>query len=500
LSSSKAESTGVGRATRAARASGQSQWVARVVEADAVDMLRCYANCGTLDRFIWERRESGDRFVAWGRVDEIESAGDSRFGDVEAWAGRVGSRLHWTGIERPRSAPVFFGGFGFEDDAASAGEWKAFPAARFVLPAVIGEFLEDRTRFTLLARVEPGTDTDAVEAALAQRRDDIEAFSRDDGESTADFDAVDLDARAVADWPVGPEYRVRADRAHSVFSTQVGSALEAIEAGVLDKIVLARRLRVEHDGRLDIPGCLGRLRDLYPSCTLVAMGRGEDTFLAATPETLIRVRGDQLETAALAGSAPRGRTPEEDLELGASLQASAKERAEHAHVVDALRHALGSRCTELEIPKEPRLRKLFGIQHLETPIFGRIDSGADPEPVSDRTRKSPLLRLVAALHPTPAVGGVPRESARNWLRRHEGLDRGWYASPVGWLDAQGGGDFCVALRSALIQGASSGAGSDPTSRAWLFAGAGIVAGSKPESELAETRIKLRALLAPLTEI
>ncbi len=222
------------------------------------------------------------------------------------------------------------------------------------------------------------------------------------------------------------------------------------------------------------------------------MGRGEDTFLAATPEILVRVEGDRVETAALAGSAPRGRTPEEDAALASALQSSAKEQAEHAHVVEALSRVLAPRCAELEIDDTPGLRQLFGIQHLETLVSGRL--------LESEEGQDAVLGLVAALHPTPAVGGVPHARASDWLRRFEGLDRGWYASPIGWLDAAGGGDFCVALRSALIRIGSSESGREATTRAWLFAGAGIVAGSVPEQELAETRIKLRALLAPLTEI
>jgi isochorismate synthase len=486
------------RVVQLARSSGQTQWLANVVEVDSVDPLRCYSCCESDDRFVWDHRESREQFVAWGRVDEIESAGSERFHDVEAWAAEVGSRLHWLGKERPRTAPLCVGGFGFEEDGTSAAEWKAFPSARFVLPATIAEAGEGKARFTLLARVESGASQDAVEFELSERLAQANAFISSPITVPDEPEELDFDRWKSLGWPAGPEYRVRSDRAHSVFASQINHALEGIEAGQLDKVVLARSLRVDHDGRLDIPGFLRRLSVLYPSCTLVAMGRGDDTFLAATPETLIRVQNDRIETAALAGSAPRGRTPKEDEELARSLESSAKERAEHAHVVEALREVLGPLCLELEVKEEPGLRRLFGIQHLETPISGRLRP-MEADRAGDAGR-NPLLRLVAALHPTPAVGGVPRDLAREWLRRYEGLDRGWYASPVGWLDAAGGGDFCVALRSALIQGGGTKSDRDSGSRAWLFAGAGIVAGSQPKQEIVETRVKLRALLAPLTEI
>jgi menaquinone-specific isochorismate synthase len=310
MSDPNEDASKVGRAVELAGASGQTQWVARVVEVDSVDTLRCYARCEPEDRFVWERGESQEAFVAWGRVDEIESAGSERFHDVEAWAAEVGSRLHWLGRERPRTAPLFVGGFGFEEDGTSAAEWKAFPSARFVLPATIGEGRANGGTFTLLARVEPGVTRDAIELELTKRLVEAKAFMSAPIAAADDAEKLGFDRWKALDWPPGPEYRVRSDRAHSVFADQIDLALEAIDAGRLDKAVLARSLRVDHDGRLDIPGFLDRLSTLYPSCTLLAMGRGNDTFLAATPETLIRVQHDRIETAALAGSAPRGRTPE----------------------------------------------------------------------------------------------------------------------------------------------------------------------------------------------
>lgn len=480
------------RAVESAQETGQTQWLVKVDEARGVDPLRCYAECGAQDRFFWQRRAADAQFVAWGSVDEIESAGRGRFQDVERWASDLRGRLHWVGAPRPASHPLFVGGFGFADEAASPSEWKSFPAARFVLPATMAEVFEGEARWLEFVRVEPGTEASSIEAEWARRQAARRALEDDRASAAEDPVVLPLTApSAIGAWPPGPEYRVCSDRPHDVFTGQVAQALERIEEGALEKVVLARSLRVDHDGELDIPLFLERLREMYPTCTLIAIGRGDDTFLAATPETLVKLSRDRMNTAALAGSAPRGRTPEEDASLASDLRSSPKERAEHAHVVDAIREALAPHCEEFEAPEIPDVRALFGIQHLETLISGRVKQEA-----------SGVLPLVAALHPTPAVGGVPREAAAQWLRRFEGLDRGWYASPIGWLDAKkaggGGGDFSVGLRSALIRAAGSGAAR--ASRAWLFAGAGVVEGSEPKAELAETRIKLRALLAPLTEI
>lgn len=503
-----------------ARRTGQTHWLARVlacVPSDPLVELEAATGpgaAGRADRFYWEDRDRGHALVAHGVVDEVESAGASRFDDVRAWARTTADRIAWLGEPRDPRAPIFLGGFAFEPEGSAAEAWKSFPAARFVLPEAIYEADVDGARRVVLARVEPGAQADAVEAALASRT--AAAMEADAGAGDPALRAtvrgpepLDPDfapAEEGRPWPAGPEYRVRADRRHAVFEAQVERALEAFEQGELEKVVLARSLAVDHDGELDVIAFLGRLRDLYPTCTLVAMGRGADTFLAATPETLVRVRGERVETAALAGSAPRGRDPQEDRRLGEGLLASRKERAEHAHVVEALRGALAPRCAELEVPPEPTLRRLFGIQHLETSIVGRLSRTGGPEASRSESAAGPgaprddVLGLVAALHPTPAVGGVPSAAAGEWLRRHEGLDRGWYAAPIGWLDVEGGGDFRVALRSGLIRNGLSAADGTPASRALLYAGAGLVPGSCPRQELAETRIKLRALLAPLTEI
>jgi isochorismate synthase len=471
------------------QATGQTHWLAQVIDADLVDGLRCYAHAGTRDRFYWERVDADESFCAWGAVDELETSGPGRFDDVRTWSRALRDRLDWIGLERSVSAPTLVGGFGFEDESTTSADWKAFPAARFVLPEVIVERRAGSAHSVLFVRVEPGASVTSVERALASRlRDVVEASTPprvrqpDPSEATSN------------QWQPGPEYIVRADRSHAVFTNQVRAATREIEDGTLEKVVLARSLSVDYDGEVEIAAFMSRLRALYPTCTLIAVGRSQDTFLAATPETLVRVEGLSVETAALAGSAPRGRNPEEDRRLADDLLSSKKEIEEHEHVVRAIRDVLAPCCVRLEAPDTPRLRALFGIQHLETLIHGQLDEESGGQNATD------LLGLVEALHPTPAVGGVPAESSRSWLRRFEGLERGWYAAPVGWLDVNGGGDFRVALRSALIRNDLGPGGESGASRTLLFAGAGIVRDSDPEAELAETRIKLRALLAPLTEI
>jgi isochorismate synthase len=441
------------------------------------------------DRLYWSRPAAGVALAGRGVAAVVEAKGADRFEQVDRAVTETFARLHGdpaAGAAAPR--PRFFGGFSFVDDPPPVAEWQAFPAARLVLPESLVS--SDARGAWLIAtrRIGPGAAIDhemaAWSACVRTARSDAARVCHRPPEIHPDPGAL---GEEVGD---GAEYAVRADRPHDVYRGQVAAALRAIGSGLLEKVVVARSLAVRHEGRFDVEAFLASLERIYPSCTTLAIGHGEDILVAATPELLVRRTGGRVDACAVAGSAPRGRSPAEDDALGAALAASPKERAEHDAVVRAVRSALADACGALAGPDHPELLRLEGIQHLSTPLAGRLRGGpAGPSAVD----------LAGRLHPTPAVGGLPREAARDWIARHEGLDRGWYASPVGFVDEAGDGEWWVALRSALIR---TPAAHDvaPVSTARLFAGAGIVAGSDPEQELRETRLKLRALLAPLTEI
>jgi isochorismate synthase len=262
----------------------------------------------------------------------------------------------------------------------------------------------------------------------------------------------------------------------------VAAARDAIRRGQIEKIVLARAVRAVNPIVRDPAVALGRLREElpepmagYPGCSLFAVGHQGATFLGATPERLVRLRNGTVQVDCLAGTIGRGETDAEDGQLGKALLESPKERLEHAVVLRMLEAKLTARCTDLRIPPEPGLVKLRNVQHLYTPIAGRLVNGHS------------ILSLVAELHPSPAVGGFPVDVAQRFIREREELDRGWYAGPIGWMDGLGEGEFAVAIRSALIRG----------SEATLFAGCGIMADSDPDSEYEESCLKLRSMLGIL---
>ncbi|WP_419918767.1 isochorismate synthase [Candidatus Poriferisocius sp.] len=265
------------------------------------------------------------------------------------------------------------------------------------------------------------------------------------------------------------------DGSRASYRDAVKRAAEAIEAGELAKVVVARE--VEAGGAIEPAVVLARLASRFESCTVFGFGRGRSCFVGATPEILVELHGDLVTTTAVAGTAPRGATPVEDAINVEQLVSDPKEQAEHRYVVDYLRTRLALAGVELDPTGEPRALTLPGIHHLSTTVTGRI-----------APRPGLALRLAGALHPSPAVGGTPSLFAQRWIADHEGIDRGWYAGPVGWIDHRGCGSFYVALRSALV---------GPEGLR-LFAGAGIVAGSDPEQELIETDIKLAAILDVVT--
>jgi menaquinone-specific isochorismate synthase len=260
------------------------------------------------------------------------------------------------------------------------------------------------------------------------------------------------------------------------FKQSVQAALKRIEAQQLHKIVLAQALDVTAADEFAIAPSLHHLRQRYAGCYLFAMGNGRgQTFMGASPERLISIRCGELVTDALAGSAPRGKTAAQDLALANRLQLSEKERHEHRVVADFITQQLLEIGLQPLSATVPQLLRLSNIQHLHTPIRAKLPASVHP------------LDVLMALHPTPAVAGVPCQQACEAILEYEAFERSLYAAPLGWLDHRGNSEFIVGIRSALIT----------ANHARLYAGAGIVAGSDPARELAEIQLKLTALLNAL---
>ncbi len=262
------------------------------------------------------------------------------------------------------------------------------------------------------------------------------------------------------------------------FRALVGDALTDIRSERLEKVVVARFEDVDLKSGPNVRRILADLVREGPDCTTFGVARSGTWFIGSTPERLATVEGRTVETMAVAGSAARGLSEGEDRALSHGLLGSTKDLYEHLVVVTAITKGLRASCSRVERPPAPGLLRLNGIQHLWTPIRGRLREGMG------------LLEVVADLHPTPAVAGDPGSRAVEWIRQHEGWDRGLYGGPLGYVDAKGQGTFVVALRCGLLSLAE-----EARDRSWarLFAGSGIVAGSEPEREWQETELKLRTM-------
>ncbi len=344
------------------------------------------------------------------------------------------------------AGPVALGALPF--DRAAPGE--------LVVPSALLAF--DGTR-AWITTVSDRDDSSGTEHAESLAGDLVTAALRSSG--------------AERRWPDAPDgFELRSSRPHREWVAAVAEAVEAVERGELDKVVLARRVEVLANAPLPTGQILERLAALYPTCMLFRVG----SFLGASPELLVSRRAATVTSHPLAGTVARSGDAAADRALVEGLLASSKDRAEHAFVVEDLRSRLSPWCCELEVPDRPSVLELRNVSHLGTRLTGRLAAGsAGPS----------ALQLAAALHPTPAVAGSPTDAATRYIASVEGLDRGCYAGPVGWMDASGDGEWAIGIRSAVVEG----------SRAELFAGVGVVAGSDPMAELAETQLKLQALLA-----
>ena len=357
------------------------------------------------------------------------------------------------------AGPVWVGGFAFAPNGGATPEWGSLDPARLVLPEVCLASADGQARLTLSAVLDASEDPRSAEERLLERLGSLR---------TCDMPLLDPDLVARP--------RVAGAMPPSHYEGAVSRAVERIRAGELSKVVLAREVRVHASAPIDPAPVFDGLRTGFPSCYCYLVGTPELAFTGASPELLVRRDGARAQTVALAGTTGRSADPAVDDHLGERLMASDKNREEQAIVARRIERALEPLSVWVGAAEAPVLIKVQNVQHLATPIRAQLR-----EPVS-------AIELAGVLHPTPAVGGEPWERAAELIPALEGLDRGWYAGPVGWTDLAEDGEFCVALRCALLRG--------PV--AHLYAGDGIVADSVPAEELAETEVKLQALLPLLT--
>ena len=408
------------------------------VDVDPLDLVR--AGAATVGYSAFFSSPDGRSIGALGSAHRIGASGPGRFQALDAGISSLDPSL-----------PVLVG-FAFAADGPSSPDWDGFAAAAAVVPEITVVRSGGRSRLTLA--VPPGTDGRSLFGLVAPLR-------------------RPAPARVAFE---GTDHRVESRPSPADWMGLVEEAVASIRAGDMRKVVLARSVVVRMGSAIEAFDLVGHLRDRYPDCWVFGWQEGSSAFVGASPELLVARERNRFRVEPLAGSARRGTDPEEDRRLGDALLASSKEQIEHAIVVEDALHRLEPFAESVQHPVEPQLNRFATVQHLSTPIGG--------------TTEARLLTLVEALHPTPAVGGDPRAAALGLIEKVEGIDRGWYSGGVGWADPSGDGEIALGLRCALVQ----------EERATLFAGNGIVAGSDPEAELEESRLKLRPILDLLTAV
>lgn len=410
-------------------------------------------------RYYWENRNDRIAFAGAGTAVELMAWGENRYAKITSRIRELFARGRLLGSDNPLAAPRLFGGFAFRSDFTPDNTWSIYAPAYFALPHYQLVSIAGEMWLTINAQIpldeRPAARIDDLRLALQQKIAQLKA-----GEWQT-FDRRQSKLLSL-NYPM----------TYAVWAEMIDTAAARIRAGELNKVVLSRAAELQFAGRVSLLPVLRHLAEHYAECyRFLFEPRPRYAFYGASPELLVRVHGQRIETMGLAGSIARADSAAADQRLGNELLRSAKDRLEHQIVVDKIRDRLNPLTTSLDIPP-PRLLKLSNIQHIHTPIQGRLK------------RNAGVLSLVAALHPTPALGGDPRAAAMDLIRQLEPIPRGWYGAPVGWIDSALDGQFAVAIRSAVAQ----------ESRVWVYAGAGIVADSAPAKEWDETALKFRPML------
>jgi menaquinone-specific isochorismate synthase len=443
----------------AAARAGRAKLVSISIAVDALDPLAVLESIFEPGEphFYAERPDIGSAIAGAETAAAFESTGPGRFEAVQRWIdGMLQDTIAVGDVSAPFGGPHFFTGFAFADEV-EAGE--PFAAARVFVPR------------WQVARA--GAVTTAVANFLVPPDAELNALAERVWRAHRKFGGFRYRETLPTEPSVEAIFQVREA---GDYRAVVAKAVARIEAGEFTKIVLARAQEFGSDQPLHPLRVLNGLRQRFPDCYAFSLANGKgQSFIGASPERLVRVSKGVLETEALAGSIRRGAGASEDAALAGTLLRSEKDRREHQHVLAAITARLEHLGLAPEYAAEPGLRRLANVQHLHTPIRAAL-----PEHVR-------LLAVLAALHPTPAVGGAPLAAAVAAIRGLENFPRGLYAGAIGWSNARGGGEFFVGLRSALVDGGM----------ARVYAGAGIVAGSTPEKEFAETELKFKAMLEAL---
>lgn len=412
--------------------------------------------CG--ERFFWKDPANEMVLIGLGISKQFQSdqAADRFFHVEKEWKSFLKDSFIFNDYKVDGVGPLMFGGFSFDPFKEKTNLWSKFADSLFHIPKFLLSIVQGETYLTTNIIFTPNDDLSLYSKSMEERNQLLHSIRNNS--TTASPSLIRKEEISPERW-----------------KQTVDGVVNELTHGPLKKVVLARELRLVFNSDVEAESVLENLYTQQPASYIFAFESNGDCFIGASPERLIKKQGDEVYSTCLAGSISRGQTEEEDQALGQTLLADQKNLKEHGYVVEMIKEALEQSCKEVILPGHPQLMKMRDIQHLYTPVIGKCGPNTS------------LLLLVERLHPTPALGGLPKTSAVEKIREVEQLDRGLFGGPLGWVDYQQNGEFAVAIRSGLIQG-------DEVS---LFAGCGVVADSHSEEEYLETSLKFRPMLRAL---
>lgn len=408
------------------------------------------------ERFYWQNADQTLTLVGLGHATILTSdSGKNRFAQLSnAWKKLCQGLIK----EEKDIDPILFGGFSYDPESVKESEWAGYPSAYFVVPSFQLVIQNGKTSISI-----------NLITADAHAADEFDQL-RDERDRLIHLAQVEEFHPQSKPKVVGIT-EVEKER----YIQSIENVTAKIQEGEAEKVVIARSIRLDFEEEVSAVTALHHISNEQHESYHFGLQKDRQIFFGATPERLIEINNGRAYSACVAGSIKRGKSASEDKALGETLLKDRKNREEHQYVVSMISQVFQDFCTNVSIPKVPKLMKIRDIQHLFTPVEGDIEEGID------------IFSLVQALHPTPALGGVPTDISMEMIREEEKMDRGFYAAPIGWTDAAGNGEFAVAIRSALLC----------EDRAYLYAGGGIVADSDPEMEYEETWVKFRPVLRAL---
>lgn len=410
------------------------------------------------ERLFWMNHTQDFKLFGIGSVRKIV-AHENRYRNLQkAWEQVINNAYIHNPFTDSGTGLTAIGGMSFDPLREKSVLWRNFPTSQLTIPAYLLVYNNGNYYFTVNRYIDGN---DQVQEIIAE----IETFERKLH--------VPNDTPSFTEQSIVEKKEIAPER----WKNSVAKAVAEINAGRAQKIVLARELRLKLNRPANIGRLLAKLTETQPNSYIFAYEQGEDCFIGATPERLVQVEKEALLSTCLAGTAPRGKTAEEDKLLAEHLLQDTKNRKEHEYVVQMIKSQIEPFCDDIHIPDEPVIYPLRNLQHLFTPVTAMLKPTVT------------VFDLIEALHPTPALGGVPKDEALAFIRKEELLDRGWYGAPIGWVDSQANSEFAVAIRSGLVQG-------DEIS---LFAGCGVMGDSDPEMEYEETNVKFLPMLSILED-